>query len=469
MLRSLRTRLIFSHVVLLLITIPLVGVALVYMLETRVLLTNLSRQLAGQSVLVAELARDYPEIWSDPAAARAFVARVEPLFPAQLMLLSTDGRVLASSDPADANLVGQTLAVPPLETIARGQPYAQVHYSHDTRAEVADVMAGAIGPDGQVAGLIRLTDQFAGVLEQFLRLRYLIAEVLAVGLLLGSVAGLFLAVNVERPLRRVTEAVESLTLGRQLTALPEQGPEETRVLLRAVNTLVARLRGVEETRRQLLSNVVHELGRPLGALAAAVHALRSGASTNAALREDLLLGIDGELRRLERLVNDLAELQDKLSGTLRLQRETVDLADWLSAVLAPWAEAAQQKGLVWAVTVAPDLPCLSIDPDRLGQALGNLLSNAVKYTSAGGRIAVAAHLEQGSLCVTVADSGPGIPTAEQEHIFEPFYRSPANGLFPQGMGLGLSIARDLVQAHGGRLSLESTPNAGSHFTIALPL
>ena len=118
MLRSLRTRLIFSHVALLFITIPLVGVALVYVLETGVILTNLSRQLAGQSVLVAELAKEYPEIWRDPATAHAFVERVGPLFPAQLMLLSSDGRVLASSDPADAGVIGQRLPLPPPETFA---------------------------------------------------------------------------------------------------------------------------------------------------------------------------------------------------------------------------------------------------------------------------------------------------------------------------------------------------------------
>ena len=321
-------------------------------------------------------------------------------------------------------------------------------------------MVGAMDDDGRVAGLIRLTDQFAGVFERFSRLRYLIAEVLAMGLVLGSIVGLFLAANVERPLRRVTEAVESLTLGRQLTPLPEQGPEETRTLLRAVNTLVERLRDLEDTRRQMLANVTHELGRPLGALMAAVHALRSGASKDPQLHADLLMGIDGELHRLERLVDDLSELQDKLAGTLRVHRETVDLADWLSAVLSPWAEAAEEKGLRWEVTVPPDFPCLPIDPDRMGQALGNLLSNAVKYTPAGGAVAVSAGLEQGALHIAVSDSGPGIPAAEQAHLFEPFYRSATDGGIPHGMGLGLSIARDLVQAHGGRLHLESAGQRG---------
>ena len=110
MLRSLRGRLIASHVGLLLLLMPLVGLALVYVLETQVILPNLARQLTGQAVLVAELLKAEPAVWRDEAQAAAFVARISPLFPGQLMLLSTDGVVLASSDPADAASVGQRAA-----------------------------------------------------------------------------------------------------------------------------------------------------------------------------------------------------------------------------------------------------------------------------------------------------------------------------------------------------------------------
>jgi signal transduction histidine kinase len=117
----------------------------------------------------------------------------------------------------------------------------------------------------------------------------------------------------------------------------------------------------------------------------------------------------------------------------------------------------------------PDsLPVVEIDPDRLAQVLGNLLSNAIKYTPEG-TVSVEAFVQDDELTITVGDTGIGIPPSEQEQIFEPFYRSQRDRRFPQGMGLGLSIARDLVLAHGGRLDVESAAGRGSRFSIRLPL
>ena len=469
MLSTLRARLIVSHVLPLLIIIPLVGLALVYVLETRVLLPSLARQLTAQAVLVAELTRAQPEVWQDPAAAAGFVDRTGSLFPGQLMLLSSGGVVLASSDPADAALVGHPSGLSGVQNALAGQQYSEIHYNQDQRAEVADVLVAAPGPAGAHAGIVRLTGTTANVWDRFLLLRYLIAEVLVAGLAVGAGLGLALAVTIERPIERVTAAVHNLAGGGQLTALPETGPVETRLLLRAFNTLVERLSQLEEARRQLLGNLVHELGRPLGALGAASHALLNGALEDPVLGRELLAGIAGEVQRLDRLLDDLAELHDRVLGPLELDRQPLALGQWLPPVLATWREAALQKGLSWQLAIDPALPTVSADGDRLAQAVGNLLSNAVKYTPPGGRLCVEAGSDPGWAWLRVSDSGPGIPPEEQERIFDPFYRNPHGRRFPQGMGLGLTIARDLVAAHGGRLEVASGPGQGSCFTIHLPL
>jgi signal transduction histidine kinase len=273
----------------------------------------------------------------------------------------------------------------------------------------------------------------------------------------------------ERPLVRVTRALDRLSREDQFSPLPEQGPRETQVLARSFNRLVERLRGLEQARRQLLANLVHELGRPLGALRSAIQALLRGADQDEILRHELLVGMEGETDRLRRLLDDLADLHDQVLGSLELDRRTIALGEWLTHTLGPWREAAQEKGLRWRVTVASPLPALQADPDRLGQVLGNLLSNAIKYTPSGGQVSVGAGAEGGMAWVRVSDTGPGIAPEEQERIFDPFYRSQPGRRFPQGMGLGLSIARDVVVAHGGRLELESAPGLGSHFTVFLPL
>jgi signal transduction histidine kinase len=123
--------------------------------------------------------------------------------------------------------------------------------------------------------------------------------------------------------------------------------------------------------------------------------------------------------------------------------------------------------LVWEADISPSLPVILMDPDRMAQALGNLVSNAIKFTPSGGQISITANVATGQFIMQVADSGPGISPQEQEKIFQPFYRGSHGRRVIEGMGLGLSIARDIVVAHGGEIELESTPGDGSRFTVRM--
>lgn len=466
--RSLRSRLIISHVLPLLVIVPVVGIALIYVLETQVVLENLSRELQGQAALVAELAVNQSEIWVNESAAEAFVARTSEQLPARVMLLDTEGRMLASSDPADAEQQGQILNLPEYPDVLMKEVSVHVDYSQQSHAEVADVLVPVVGSDQKVVGVVRLTHRLATVYDRFLRLRYLILGILAAGLVLGAGVGLTLAFSLEQPVRRVTQAVYQLAAGNEQITLPEQGPEELRVLARAFNTLTERLHSLETARRQLLANLVHELGRPLGALRSATQALLAGADKDESLRRELLAGMDAHTAELQQLLNDLTRLHDRVIGDLELDRRPTELYTWLPGVLAPWKEAAHGKDLHWETSLPDALPTVIVDPERLGQALGNLVSNAIKYTPAGGTVSVGAGTDDSDVWIRVSDTGPGIPVEEQERIFAPFHRVRAGRRFPEGMGLGLSIARDLVVAHGGRVEVDSTPGEGSQFTMHIP-
>jgi signal transduction histidine kinase len=266
----------------------------------------------------------------------------------------------------------------------------------------------------------------------------------------------------------VTDAICGIANGREWTILPVEGPEEIQTLLSAFNTLIERLRVLEDSRRRLLANLVHELGRPLGALQSGLQALLSGAEEDPELRHELLEGMDTQVHRMRPLLDSLTDLHGQVLGTLELHRQPVDLDEWLRRTISPWRQAARDKGLKWTIEIPDSLPVLEIDPDRMAQALGNLLSNAIKFTSEG-RVSVEATVETDNVVISVTDTGIGIAPSEQEKIFEPLYRSRRDRRFPQGMGLGLSIARDLVLAHGGRLYVESSSDQGSCFTIRLPL
>ncbi len=469
MLRTLRQRLVLSHVLPVAIIVPLMGMALIYMVERHVLLDNLTADLRGQALLAAQSAQQKPDIWSDASQAQVFVAEIAQSVDARVMLLDPLGRLLASSDAADADRLGHQLQIANWASIAAGETSVRTTYSQRIRREIVDAFVPVRGQDRQVVGVVRLSHRLSTVYERFLRLRYLIAGVMVAGLLLGVVAGLFLALNLERPLQQVNEAISQLVRSKQALPLPEDGPQELAQLKHSVNTLVERLQSQEQMRRQLLSNLVHELGRPLGALESAIHALLGRSGRDEALRKELLEGMHGQVGHMRRLLDDLVGLQGQTLGTLELHRQPTDIGQWLTSSLPSWREAARAKELHWQDNVPDGLPNLQVDPDRLGQALGNLLSNAVKYTPAKGTVSVAAGVDKNAVWIRVSDTGPGIAPEEQERVFTPFYRSQADQRFPQGMGLGLSIARSLVAAHGGWLELQSTPGKGSHFTIWLPL
>jgi signal transduction histidine kinase len=466
--RSLRARFILSHILPVLVVIPLVGIALTYLLETQVLLAGLSNELARQAMLVAAVAADYPQIWYDPVQAQAFTARIGERLNARMMLIDANGVLLASTDSSSEARIGQQVDVPGFDEALNTGRAIRVDYGERPGTGAAEALV-PVYVNGQPAGVIRLTDPLSNVYARFPRTRTFIAWVLIGGLVVGVGVGWLLAFNLERPLRRATRSISQMAGGQPLAPLPEQGPQEIRLLLRAFNTLAQQLQSLEKARQRLLANLVHELGRPLGALLSAAQALGGGAAEEPALRQELVEGMEAEVQRMQHLLDELTHLYDQTLGPLELDRRPVALSPWLAQVVAPWREAAQGKGLRWQTDLPADLPALAIDSDRLAQALGNLVSNAVKFTPPGGEVTIAAGADKDAVWIRVRDSGPGIAPEEQEHIFTPFYRGAAGSRFPQGMGLGLSIARDLVAAHGGHIKVQSTPGAGSAFTIYLPL
>ena len=207
LLDTLRRRLVLSHVLPLLVIIPIMGITLIYVLETNILLADLSRELVGHAALAAELSKDQPLVWDDPILAEDFANRVSQYLIVRVMLVTPDGRLLASSDQADADRLGQVLTYPGFANALAGEVSVGTTYSQRLQSDVVDVWMPVIGPDQQIAGVLRLTRRFASIQQQFLQLRYLTLGVLAAGLFLGSAIGLFLALSMERSLRQVTRAI----------------------------------------------------------------------------------------------------------------------------------------------------------------------------------------------------------------------------------------------------------------------
>jgi two-component system, OmpR family, phosphate regulon sensor histidine kinase PhoR len=230
---------------------------------------------------------------------------------------------------------------------------------------------------------------------------------------------------------------------------------------------VTELKRLESIRREFVANVSHELRTPLASIKALVETLEAGALDDPDVSMNFLGRINGEVDRLAALVDELLDLGRLESGRVPLRLELIDPADLIShgaERLRPQTERAQ---LSLVIDVPTGLPPVLVDRGRIEQVLLNLVHNAIKFTPAGGTISVKAHGENGSLAVSVIDTGIGMSEAELQRVFERFYKADRSRR-SDGSGLGLAIAKHIVLGHQGTISAESAPGIGSTFSFTIP-
>ena len=267
--------------------------------------------------------------------------------------------------------------------------------------------------------------------------------------------------RVVMPLDDLLKAADRVGQGDYSVRIPERGPRELRSLARAFNDMASRLDQMDASRRDLLADVTHELRTPLTVVQGNLEGMIDGVYP---ADEPHLKNILEETQILSRLVDDLRTLALAESGALQLKKEPTDLALLVRETVQAFQTQADTKGILLSVETAPDLPWLELDPGRIHQVLANLLANSMRYTPDGGQVAVRYRLAEGDPMVEVQDSGPGIPADELPHVFERFYKSTDSG----GMGLGLAIARRLVEAHAGTITAESPAGQGTTIRFNLP-
>ncbi|MEJ2013031.1 MAG: ATP-binding protein [Anaerolineales bacterium] len=465
---NLRRQLLLSHILPLLFSIPLIGLLLISAIEERIIIPNLTAQVEESGQLISRLLSDSSQAWDSRANAQTFVDRFAFDAPWRLMLLDTEGHVLASNRESNNSQIGSlTTYMPQVNAVLAGEANLHVDYSLSLKQRVIDYWV-PIHNGEQVQGIMRISQPLVDLLDTFANLRTTIIAILFAGLGLAAFIGFGLASAIERPLIKLIEAMEVMSSGEEPEVVETSGPEELQQVARSFNSLVERLQHEASMRKHLLANLVHELGRPLGALRSAIQALSGGADRNPELKAELLEGMDMQTRDLQQLVEDLTRFYDRERGALTIKRVPTNLSEWFLSSTQTWETLAKEKGITWMLT-AGTLPVHEIDPLRLGQAWGNLLSNAVKFTPAGGLISVSSEVAGNEVRLHVADSGLGVSSEEQQMLFLPFFRSNRDRRFPNGMGLGLSIADELVRAHGGYIEFRSEMGKGSTFTICLPL
>ena len=263
------------------------------------------------------------------------------------------------------------------------------------------------------------------------------------------------------PIGEVMEAADRVAGGDYSTRVQVRGPGEVGRLAHSFNQMTERLQANETQRRALLADVAHELRTPLSVIRGNVEGMLDGVYP----ADEAHLGpVLEETAVMARLLDDLQILSTAEAGVLRLHRERLDPVALAQDTTAAFRTRADRAGVGLACRAAAPVPEVDVDPVRIGEVLANLLTNAIRHTPQGGSVEVVVGPAPGGVAFAVSDTGPGIDARELPHVFDRFVKSADSG----GAGLGLAIARSLVQAHGGQITAESAPGQGTTMRFVLP-
>jgi two-component system phosphate regulon sensor histidine kinase PhoR len=421
---------------------------------------RLARTLAGTTVL-ATLAALLLAIWIANSATRP----LRQLTQAAEQI--AQGELDSLLIPATSDEVGQlTLA---FNAMSR-QLNAQIDALESERAKLSDVLAEI--SDGllivDAAGKVQLINRAAQEMFNISEGAAIDSSLIEV-LRLHQAVELWQSAQETRLMQSAIVEIPNRQLTLQVIAIPRSQSQESGVLLLIQN--LTRLRRLETVRRDFISNLSHELRTPLASLKALTETLQEGALEDPPAARRFLEQMETEVDALSQMVSELLELARIESGRVPLQLQAVKPGSLLEGAVERLRLQADRAGLQVTLT-APDLPAVNADPSRLEQVLVNLLHNAIKFTPSGGQVSVRTEPYAPDpakfVLFAVQDTGMGIPTSDLTRIFERFYKTD-RARTSGGTGLGLAIARHLVEAHGGKLWVESKEGRGSTFYFTVPV
>ena len=381
--------------------------------------------------------------WED---VQPLVEQMASLSGAHILLTDARGIVVADSQgellgkPYHPDSPGRTVSPPPGRQIL-----GTLYISPESSAETYPV-----SPQ-------RLSES----INRFLLWGGLLA--IAIALLLTFV----LSRRMSSPIHALAAAARRLGRGDLSQRVQLQGKGEVQELAQAFNSMASDLEHAEQLRQNLVADVAHELRTPLSNIRGYLEAARDGVVKPDAA---IIRSLNEEAMLLSRLVDDLQELSLAESGELKLLCQAEDIAQLIKQTVGAVQAEAETRGVSVSIDLPDTLPPVNVDSQRLNQVLHNLLENAVAHTGKGGTITVTATRQGDHVQVSVSDTGEGIPVEDLPNIFERFYRvDKSRARATGGSGLGLTIAKRLVEAHDGNIEAQSEPGRGSRFSFTVPI
>ncbi len=453
MLSSLRSRLWLSYAIVIAVALG-ITLAIVFIFLIRNPLA--SREIQEQLREVQDIIVTDPQRYIDTPAA---VEQLKQDHDVRVIFYNSRRALLFDTNAGDP-----TLPFPRRNSLARTTQIARDASGHlwmyTFKRLTPDRIVLIAAPRPSVPVLNIFTDQF-------------LLPVLEAGLIAFLLA-LILAYAISRwvadPLQQVVQAAQAYPSG-EIQSLSPRGPHEVQDLTRAFNSMVTRVESSQKSQREFVANVSHELKTPLTSIQGFSQAILDGTADTPESRTRAARIIHNEAGRMHRMVLDLLDLARLDSGTADLKMSHVDLQALLQNIVDKFSPQAQKAGIRLMLETPAGLPVLIGDGDRLAQVFTNLVDNALKFTLEGGKVTISAAPAGDELVLSVSDTGPGIPRESLPRLFDRFYQVDVSraGGEGHGAGLGLAIVREIVETHGGRISVRSELGHGTTFVIHLPL
>jgi signal transduction histidine kinase len=470
MLQSFRSRLVLSNLLVTLVGLLIVGFVFTQLLvnrstdvkrsDRRAQAQNVSRQVEAFFASPESRAKDFNARLRNQVnlAANVLGARIIVRSGANGNIIADSKNVFTNvSHPLDRSAYNQRVAA----TRSLLQNPGLVFFQAPLRGHIRT---------GKTIGAIVLIARVQDVQLSQNAIVQLVLTVLGSALLVWLLISIYFAISISRPLVRITEATAQMAAGDYSVRVHVRGDSEISRLAVSFNNMAQKVQETNRLLRDFVANVSHDLRTPLTMITGFSDAMLDGTAGHGEMEASAAI-INEEAVKMQRLVDDLLQLTKLESGLLTLQIAPVELRPLVGSLLHRVTGAMGEEPMPELVNGVPaTLPAVALDSTQFERALRNLIDNAMQYTPPSGSITVGASvLDASTVAVTVSDTGKGIPEDELSRIFERFYRSDRSRERSQGhAGLGLAIVREVIEAHGGTVSVTSEPGRGTIFTLTLP-
>jgi signal transduction histidine kinase len=471
MLRSLNARLIISYIVIILVCLALVGLGLLLFVRASPLWTRPTNQRLEEAerATMRLLLQNESLQTLRPERSHQLLTQAAQEHQVRILLLDNKKQVRFDTGESWRGHDFSELIRPQEPSPQQNPPRFQGTFVGPDGLRWLFIAQAHPGAEGQ-----RLTLVFTSRPSRLLILAWFAENLLPplfqagiVAFFLSILLALLISYSVSRPLRRMAGAVQAVARGEVDARAPISGPREVQTLARTFNIMADRVETTQQSQRDFVANVSHELKTPLTSIQGFSQALLDGTASTPETTARAANVIHQEAGRMRRMVDDLLLLARFDAGQMTLARDPVQIGPLLQGSVEKLTPQAQSAGVSLTLP-PPERLVVTGDADRLAQVFTNLLDNALAHTPAEGRVTIGTQRIDDTIEVIVTDTGEGIPAEMLPRIFERFYQVDKARGRARGAGLGLAITKEIVEAHGGTITAESVVGLGSKFTVRLP-